>query len=55
MVEKGGKGHVAAKPIATNKDKDKNKKKPVSGSSRASIQRQRLFCDDVIISEYQHE
>jgi len=36
MAGKGGKGLVAAKTTAANKDKDK--KKPTSRSSRAGIQ-----------------
>lgn len=40
MAGKGGKGLLAAKTTAANKDKDKdkNKKTPVSKSSRAGIQ-----------------
>jgi histone H2A len=38
MAGKGGKGLVAAKTTAANKDKDKDKKKPTSRSSRAGIQ-----------------
>lgn len=40
MVGKGGKGLLAAKTTAANKDKDKekDKKRPVSKSSRAGIQ-----------------
>ena len=40
MAGKGGKGLLAAKTTAANKDKDKDKdkKKPVSRSSRAGIQ-----------------
>ncbi|KAB2056899.1 hypothetical protein ES319_A11G135400v1 [Gossypium barbadense] len=42
MAGKGGKGLLAAKTIAANKDKDKDKdkdkKRPVSRSSRAEIQ-----------------
>jgi hypothetical protein len=40
MAGKGGKGLLAAKTTAANKDKDKdkNKKAPVSKSSRAGIQ-----------------
>ncbi|XVF32482.1 hypothetical protein REPUB_Repub17cG0086700 [Reevesia pubescens] len=40
MAGKGGKGLLAAKTTAANKDKDKDKdkKRPVSRSSRAGIQ-----------------
>lgn len=38
MAGKGGKGLVAAKTTAANKDKDKDKKRPISRSSRAGIQ-----------------
>lgn len=38
MAGKGGKGLVAGKTTAANKDKDKDKKRPVSRSSRAGIQ-----------------
>lgn len=40
MAGKGGKGLVAAKTTAANKDKEKekDKKRPVSRSSRAGIQ-----------------
>ena len=40
MAGKGGKGLLAAKTTAANKDKDKDKdkKRPVSKSSRAGIQ-----------------
>lgn len=38
MAGKGGKGLLAAKTPAANKDKDKDKKKPISRSSRAGIQ-----------------
>jgi len=40
MAGKGGKGLLAAKTTALNKDKDKDKdkKRPVSRSSRAGIQ-----------------
>jgi len=38
MGGKGGKGLVAGKTTAANKDKDKDKKRPVSRSSRAGIQ-----------------
>lgn len=42
MAGKGGKGLLAAKTTAANKDKEKekekDKKKPVSRSSRAGIQ-----------------
>jgi hypothetical protein len=37
MAGKGGKGLLAAKTTAANKDKDK-KKQPVSRSSRAGLQ-----------------
>lgn len=38
MAGKGGKGLLAAKTPAATKDKDKDKKKPISRSSRAGIQ-----------------
>lgn len=38
MAGKGGKGLVAAKTMAANKDKDKGKMKPISRSARAGIQ-----------------
>lgn len=38
MAGKGGKGLVAAKTMASNKDKDKGKMKPISRSARAGIQ-----------------
>lgn len=38
MAGKGGKGLVAAKTMAGNKDKDKDKRKPMSRSARAGIQ-----------------
>ncbi|GLT36389.1 hypothetical protein SLA2020_107710 [Shorea laevis] len=38
MAGKGGKGLLATKTTAANKDKDKDKKRPVSRSSRAGIQ-----------------
>lgn len=40
MAGKGGKGLLAAKTTAANKDKDKDKdkKRPISRSSRAGIQ-----------------
>ncbi|XWS36356.1 hypothetical protein CRYUN_Cryun20dG0078200 [Craigia yunnanensis] len=38
MAGKGGKGLLAAKTTAANKDKDNDKKRPVSRSSRAGIQ-----------------
>ncbi|KAH9729607.1 Histone H2A variant 1 [Citrus sinensis] len=38
MAGKGGKGLLAAKTTAGNKDKDKDKKRPISRSSRAGIQ-----------------
>lgn len=40
MAGKGGKGLLAAKTTAANKDKEKekDKKRPVSRSSRAGIQ-----------------
>ena len=38
MAGKGGKGLLAQKTTAANKDKDKDKKRPVSRSSRAGIQ-----------------
>ena len=40
MAGKGGKGLVAAKTMAANKDKDKDKdkKKPMARSARAGIQ-----------------
>ena len=38
MAGKGGKGLVAGKTTSANKDKDKDKKRPVSRSSRAGIQ-----------------
>jgi len=41
MAGKGGKGLVAAKTTAANKDKDK--KKPTSRSSRAGIQVKPFF------------
>lgn len=48
MAGKGGKGLLAAKTTAANKDKDKDKdkKRPVSRSSRAGIQVTHLpsFC-----------
>ncbi|KAG2325005.1 hypothetical protein Bca52824_007733 [Brassica carinata] len=37
MAGKGGKGLVAAKTMAANKDKDKDEKKPMSRSARAGI------------------
>lgn len=44
MAGKGGKGLLAAKTTAANKDKDKDKKRPVSKSSRAGIQVNFLLC-----------
>lgn len=38
MAGKGGKGLLAAKTTAANKDKEKDKKRPISRSSRAGIQ-----------------
>ncbi|KAG8663362.1 hypothetical protein MANES_01G202800v8 [Manihot esculenta] len=38
MAGKGGKGLLAAKTTASSKDKDKDKKRPISRSSRAGIQ-----------------
>ncbi|KAK7355858.1 hypothetical protein VNO80_15122 [Phaseolus coccineus] len=38
MAGKGAKGLLAAKTTAANKDKDKDKKRPISRSSRAGIQ-----------------
>lgn len=38
MAGKGGKGLIAAKTTAANKDKDSVKKKSVSRSARAGIQ-----------------
>lgn len=39
MAGKGGKGLIATKTMAGNKDKDKdNKKKPITRSARAGIQ-----------------
>ncbi|ESQ52558.1 hypothetical protein EUTSA_v10017405mg [Eutrema salsugineum] len=38
MAGKGGKGLIAAKTTASNKDKDSVKKKSISRSSRAGIQ-----------------
>lgn len=38
MAGKGGKGLLAGKTPVASKDKDKDKKKPVSRSSRAGLQ-----------------
>lgn len=38
MSGKGAKGLIMGKTPAANKDKDKDKKKPVSRSSRAGLQ-----------------
>ncbi|CAN7094983.1 unnamed protein product [Brassica rapa subsp. narinosa] len=38
MAGKGGKGLIATKTMAGNKDKDKDKKKPITRSARAGIQ-----------------
>jgi len=38
MAGKGGKGLLAGKTTAASKDKDKEKKRPVSRSSRAGLQ-----------------
>lgn len=45
MAGKGGKGLLAAKTTAANKNKDKDtdKKRPVSRSSRAGIQVTSIF------------
>ncbi|TQD90322.1 hypothetical protein C1H46_024150 [Malus baccata] len=44
MSGKGAKGLIMGKgPAAINKDKDKDKKKPISRSSRAGLQTDALF------------
>jgi hypothetical protein len=53
MAGKGGKGLLAAKTTAANKDKDK-KKQPVSRSSRAGLQVHFLsfVCAQTVFSFY---
>lgn len=48
MAGKGGKGLLAQKTTAANKDKDKDKKRPVSRSSRAGIQVFHLYTELVV-------
>jgi len=54
MAGKGGKGLVAGKTTAANKDKDKDKKRPVSRSSRAGIQVTHFPCSSDFVFSLQN-